>query len=61
MFGLTQRGLLGIVLMIVGTVAFLPTVFPGTSRGVDLVAVAAAALLTIGTYLVGTDVEGSPA
>jgi len=60
MFGLTQRGMIGIVLMIVGTVAFFPTVFPGTTRTIDLVAVAAAALLTIGTYLVGTDVDGRP-
>jgi len=60
MLGLKQRGLIGIVLMIVGTAAFLPTVFPGTTLTVDLVAVAAAALLTIGTYLVGTDVEGRP-
>jgi hypothetical protein len=60
MFGLKQRGLIGIVLMVVGTVAFLPTVFPGTTRTIDLVAVAAAALLTLGTYLVGTDVDGRP-
>jgi hypothetical protein len=61
MLGLTQRGLIGIVLMIVGTVAFFPTVFPGTTLSVDLLAVAATALLTIGTYLVGTDNEGRPA
>jgi hypothetical protein len=60
MFGLTQRGMIGIVLMIVGTVAFVPTVFPGTTRTVDLVAVVAAALLTLGTYLVGTDMDGRP-
>ncbi|GAB6861871.1 hypothetical protein ACFR97_10935 [Haloplanus litoreus] len=60
MFGLTQRGLIGIVLMIVGTVAFYPPVFPGTTSTIDLLGVAAAALLTIGTYLVGTDVEGRP-
>jgi len=60
MFGFTQRGMIGIVLMIVGTVAFFPTVFPGTTRMIDLVAVVAAALLTLGTYLVGTDMEGRP-
>ena len=60
MLGLTQRGLIGIVLMIVGTVAFYPTLFPGTTRTVDLIAVAAAALLTLGTYLVGTDMDGRP-
>jgi hypothetical protein len=60
MLGLTQRGLFGIVLMIVGTVAFYPVIFPGTASTVDLLSVAAAALLTIGTYLVGTDVKGRP-
>lgn len=60
MLGLRQRGVIGIVLMIVGAVAFLPTVFTGTTRTIDLVAIAAAALLTIGTYLVGTDVDGRP-
>lgn len=60
MLGLTQRGMIGIVLMIVGTVAFFPTVFPGTTRTMDYVAVVAAALLTLGTYLVGTDMEGRP-
>ena len=60
MLGLTQRSIIGIVMMIVGTAAFLPTVFPGTTLSVDLVAVAAAALLTLGTYLVGTDMEGRP-
>ena len=61
MLGLSQRGLIGIVLMVVGTAAFFPAVFPGTTFTVDLLALAAAALLTIGTYLVGADVEGRPA
>jgi hypothetical protein len=61
MFGLSQRGLIGVALMVVGTVAFLPTVLPGTTWTVDLLALAAAASLTIGTYLVGTDVDGRPA
>lgn len=60
MLGLTQRGMIGIVLMIVGTAAFFPTVFPGTTQTMDYVAVVAAALLTLGTYLVGTDMEGRP-
>ncbi|MFB6255226.1 MAG: hypothetical protein ABEH58_00615 [Haloplanus sp.] len=61
MLGFTQRGMIGIVLMIVGTVAFFPTVFPGTAWTVDMIALVAAALLTLGTYLVGTDIEGRPA
>lgn len=60
MLGLKQRSIIGIVLMIVGTAAFLPTVYPGTTQTVDFVAIAAAALLTIGTYLVGTDIDGRP-
>jgi hypothetical protein len=58
--GLGKRSLIGIVLMIVGTVAFLPTVTPGTTQTIGLAAFAAAALLTVGTYLVGTDVDGRP-
>jgi len=61
MFGLTPRSLIGLVLLVVGTVAFLPAVFPGTSLTVDLLPVVATALLTIGTYLIGTDVDGYPA
>jgi hypothetical protein len=60
MSGLGKRSLIGIVLMIVGTAAFLPTVLPGTTRTIGLAAALAAALLTIGTYLVGTDVDGRP-
>lgn len=60
MLGLTQRGTIGIVLMIVGTAAFFPTLFPGTTLTIDMVGVVAAALLTLGTYLVGTDVNGRP-
>ncbi|MFB6108201.1 MAG: hypothetical protein ABEJ82_05080 [Haloplanus sp.] len=60
MLGLSQRGLIGIVLMVVGVAAFFPTVFPNTSLTMDLLTVVAAALLTIGTYLIGTDMDGRP-
>jgi len=60
MLGLRKRSLIGIVLIIAGTAAFFPTVFPGTTRSIDLLVVAAAAMLTIGTYLVGTDINGRP-
>lgn len=60
MLGLSQRGLIGIVLMLVGTVGFFPAVFPGSTSLLDLLLLVAAALLTVGTYLVGTDVEGRP-
>jgi uncharacterized membrane protein len=61
MLGITQRSFMGLVLLVAGTVAFLPAVFPGTSLTIDLLPVVATALLTIGTYLIGTDVEGYPA
>jgi hypothetical protein len=60
MLGLSQRGLIGMVLMIVGTVALLPAVTPRITATVGLVAVVAAGLVTLGTYLVGTDVDGRP-
>jgi len=61
MFGLTRRGAIGLVLLVVGVVGFVPAAFPETALSMELLAVAATALLTIGTYLVGTDVDGRPA
>jgi hypothetical protein len=58
MFGLSQRGLVGIGLMLVGTVAFLPLLGPQSSLP-DVLLVGAAAMLTLGTYMVGTDVTGN--
>jgi hypothetical protein len=57
MFGLSQRGVVGVAIMIVGSVAFLPVLTPGSSLP-NAILVIAAALLTLGTYLVGTDVSG---
>jgi hypothetical protein len=57
---LSKTGVVGVVLMIVGTLAFLPGMFPG-STGIDtVVLLPAALLLTYGTYLVGTDGTGRP-
>jgi hypothetical protein len=58
MFGLTQRGLVGVLLMIVGTVALLPGTSPDATTLLTWILLPAAALLTLGTYLVGTDVRG---
>lgn len=56
---LSTRGQLGIALMVLGTIAFLPTIFPGQTgllrSGLIL---AAAVVLTYGTWLFGTDVDG---
>jgi hypothetical protein len=56
----SKKALIGLVLMVVGTLAFLPSVLPGVS-GVSVYALAVAALvLTVGTYLVGTSGGGRP-
>jgi hypothetical protein len=58
MLGLTTRGLLGIALMIAGALAFLPGLSIGAGTVLVWLLVPAAAALTLGTYLVGTDVRG---
>jgi hypothetical protein len=58
---LSKTGLVGVVLMLVGTLAFLPGLFPGSGRTTTLVLLPVAAiLLTYGTYLVGTDGDSRP-
>lgn len=56
----TTKGLIGAVLMVVGTLAFLPGLFPGASTVETLLVLPAAAALTYGTYLVGTEGQGRP-
>lgn len=58
MLGLTQRGLVGIVLMVVGTVALLPGMSVTAGELLIWLLLPAAGALTLGTYLVGTDVRG---
>ncbi|MUV58384.1 hypothetical protein [Halogeometricum sp. CBA1124] len=56
----SKKALVGLVLMVVGTLAFLPSVIPGVA-GVSVYALAVAALvLTVGTWLVGTSGGGRP-
>jgi hypothetical protein len=55
---LSTRGQMGIVLMIVGSLAFLPAVFPGTGILRTALVMVAAIVLTYGTWLVGTDTRG---
>jgi hypothetical protein len=58
---LSKTELVGVALMLVGTLAFLPGLSPGSGRTTTLVLLPAAAiLLTYGTYLVGTSGEGRP-
>lgn len=61
MFGLSGKGAVGALLIVIGTAAFLPTVAPTAGTTSYLLAVVATALLTVGTYFVGTDVGGRPA
>lgn len=56
----SKTGLIGLVLMVVGTVAFLPGLLPGSGRLATFALLPAALLLTYGTYLVGTDGDGRP-
>ena len=51
----TKKGLVGVVLMLVGVVMFLPGLMAGSGRIATLLLLPAALLLTYGTYLLGTD------
>ncbi|MGM0590205.1 MAG: hypothetical protein ACQETI_01025 [Halobacteriota archaeon] len=57
MANLSTRGLIGLALMIVGTLGFLPVLLPNSGIP-TLVLLVAAVVLTVGTYLIGTDVTG---
>ncbi len=57
---LSKRTLVGIVLLVVGSVLLFPAVGVGTT-GIAWVLAPATILMAAGTYLVGTDVSGEPA
>jgi hypothetical protein len=57
---LSKKGLVGVALMLVGSLAFLPGLVPGSGQTATLALLPAALLLTYGTYLVGTDGGGRP-
>jgi hypothetical protein len=57
---LSKKGIVGLVLMVVGLLAFFPGLAPGSGTIATLVLLPAALLLTYGTYLVGTDGGGRP-
>jgi hypothetical protein len=56
--GLSKQSAVGIALILLGTVGFLPGMTSPTAP--DVLLLAAVILLTLGTYLVGTDVQGAP-
>lgn len=53
-----RKAMIGAVLMVVGTVLFLPGLLPGASQLATLALLPAAVLLTYGTYLLGTSEKG---
>lgn len=59
--GFTSRGVFGFVLMIAGALALVPGALPTASATFSYLLLPAALVLTAGTYLVGTDVDGAVA
>lgn len=55
-----HKSTLGYALMLLGTLAFIPALFPSADGFTSLVTVPAVIVLTIGTYFVGTDIQGRP-
>jgi len=55
---LSKQAGIGVVLIIAGTVLFIPVVMPGSELPSMIGLFAAAALLTLGTYLFGTSGGG---
>lgn len=55
---LTGKGGIGVLLMVLGTVALVPSVLPTAAATFTYLLLPAAVVLTVGTYLVGTDVTG---
>jgi hypothetical protein len=56
----SSRGVQGLALMVVGSLLFLPAMFSGTPPLVNWVLVPAIVVLTVGTWMVGTDMDGRP-
>ncbi|MFB6126611.1 MAG: hypothetical protein ABEJ79_04855 [Halolamina sp.] len=55
---LSQRSIVGVVLILIGTALFFPAVTPSTGQFVLAALSVGTAALVVGTYLVGTDVKG---
>lgn len=56
----SRNALIGIVLMLVGTLAMLPAALPNTVQISSYALLAGAAALVAGTWLVGTSEGGRP-
>ena len=55
-----HKATVGYVLMLLGTLGLVPAVFPSVVGVLSLITVPAVIVLTVGTYLVGTDIQGRP-
>ena len=55
-----RKAMIGVAMMAVGVLLFLPGLLIGVGTLVMIGLVVATALLTAGTYLVGTSEEGRP-
>jgi hypothetical protein len=57
---MSTQSIVGAVLMVVGTVAFLAALTPNVSQILSIALAPAVLVLALGTYLVGTDMSGRP-
>jgi hypothetical protein len=55
-----HKGTVGLALMLIGTLAFVPALFPNAGGVASYLVLPAVVVLTVGTYLVGTNIEGRP-
>ncbi|MFB6157782.1 MAG: hypothetical protein ABEJ34_08075 [Haloferacaceae archaeon] len=55
-----RRTLLGVALMLLGVALFVPPALPSVTGPTVYALVPGILLLTAGTYLIGTDVSGTP-
>ncbi|KAB1198461.1 MULTISPECIES: hypothetical protein [Haloferax] len=56
----SRNAVIGIVLMVVGTLAMLPATLPNADQFMSYVLVVGAAAVVVGTWLVGTSESGRP-
>ncbi|KAB1185837.1 MULTISPECIES: hypothetical protein [Haloferax] len=56
----SRNALIGMALMVVGTLAMLPALLPNAAQVTSYALVLGAAALTYGTWLVGTSEDGRP-
>ena len=55
-----HQAAVGYALMLLGTIGLVLIVFPSVDGILSFMAVPAVIILTLGTYFVGTDIQGRP-